>query len=186
MKRTMRVALLFALFATGTASAGEGASSCHPYDATPPCCPHPPPQCCPADTSAPLDEASIVQICGGLTVKGEASGLNACNRYFTRGDRKVVVTYGREPGDAAVFAKRRADLSSPTGKTTTVSVAQTQAAFSLRELDDTGGIERSSVWALVGREIVHVEAEHVACDEAQVLKLLQRALERMHAGKPRG
>lgn len=157
----------------------DEAPTCRPFDNAPACCPHPPPQCCEPVSSRLLDEASVLELCGGLSAKGEKAAFGACNRYFARGDRTVEVIFGREPGDAAAFDKRKSQLGGATARISAATVAQAQKAFWVREVDETGTTARSALWALVGKEIVHVYAEHVACGEDAVMKLLVRAIERM-------
>ncbi len=167
------------LLLAGASALADEASVCKPLDRTPSCCPHPPPQCCAPEVSEPLDEAGVAQICTGVTAKGEHAGIGACFRYFARGDRTGEVQFSRESGDAAAFEKRKVALLSPSSRVSAATVPQAQRAFVLRELDEKGVVERSAIWALVGREIVHVGAETEACNEDQVMRLLHRAIERM-------
>jgi len=157
---------------------------CKIFDRTPSCCPHPPPQCCAPELSTPLDDDSIGKICGATLPKGQASGLNVCNHYFTRGEEIGEVSFGRELGSVASFEKLRTELAGGRSKVSVVTVAGAKQAFLLRQTDELGKLERSSAWAWVGTEIVHIEAERNACDEDQVLRLLARAIERLPASAP--
>ena len=114
--------------------------------------------------------------------------MDACRRYFARGDQTGEVSFSREPGDLALLARRKQQLLGPRAQVSDVTVAQAQKAFVIRDVDETGAAERSAAWALVGKELVHVEAERAACSDAQVVRLLGKAIERLSAStsKPRG
>ena len=173
-----------AMSSTGVANAAD-APSCHPFDRTPPCCPHAPPQCCPAPVSEPLDDASIVQLCGAATVKGENAGFNQCRRYFARGETVGQVEFGREVGDASTFSKLKASLGGARARVDAASFVGALQGFVVVEVDETGAPTRSSAWALVGTEILHVEAEREICDAKNVGSLMVRAIERLrHAPRP--
>jgi hypothetical protein len=178
-------AFLCLLLATSAASAADTPPvSCQTFERAPACCPHPPPSCCPASLAAPLDDALVGEVCGGAAPKGQNAAFNACKRYYQRGADVGEVVLGREPGDRSTFDKIRTQMSSGGGQASAIKLAGADAAFVLRELDEAGRVQRSSAWALSRGEIVHVEAERAACDDTQVVRLLERALQRRDAGAP--
>lgn len=174
---TLSAVALLGLGLAGVARADGPA--CKTFDRSPPCCPHPPPQCCPAPVAGPLDDETVAQVCGAQAPKGQTSSLNTCKRYFVRGEAIAEVAFGRELGDAKAFDKLRADLAGPRALASAATVAGAARAFVLREVDETGAPQRASAWALVGAEILHVQAERGACDDEQVQRLLARAVERV-------
>lgn len=158
--------------------------SCHAYDRSPTCCPHPPPQCCPPELAQHLDDSLVASVCGGAgTPKGESTMLGECRHYYAHDDLIGEVLFGRQPADGAAFDKLRAQLTSPRGQVSTVTVPGAQRAFVVRAVTETGALERTSAWALVGNEMIHVEAEVAACTAPQVEVLLGRAIARLHDGK---
>jgi hypothetical protein len=179
MNSVTRQLLLALVFVGGVAKADGPA--CRTFERTPACCPHPPPTCCPALVGGPLDDATVLQVCGTAVVKGQTGTANQCRRYFERDALVGEVVFGREPGDAGALEKMRAGFGGARARVETVTVVGTQRAFVLRQTDETGKVERVSVWALVGSEIAHLEVERSLCGEDQALRLFARAIERMRA-----
>lgn len=171
--------LVGAALLSAPALAGD-APACKTHDSTPACCPHAPPSCC-APELRQLDERVITEICGAAPYLGEAAGANVCNRYLERGGTKAQVTYGRERGDQAAFAKLRATLGGPRAKVLAQSIVGARQGFVIREVDEEGRPSRASAWAFSEGEIVHVEVEASLCDDKQVIRLLERALVRPSA-----
>jgi hypothetical protein len=176
---------LVALLAGSPAFAADG-PACKTFDPSPACCPHPPPTCCEPSVAAPVDDAAVAQVCGAPQPKGQAGGLNLCKHYYERGDLVGEVAFGREPGDAAAFDKLQKTVAGARSRVEAATIAGTQRAFVIRQTDETGKLERTSVFALVGAEIVHLDVEHNVCDGTQTLRLFQRALERLRTTPPTG
>ena len=180
--RLRMVGLCLILWGPAVAHAAD--PTCHTYDRSPTCCPHPPPQCCPPAIAQSVDDAVVAEVCGGAGVpKGESTMLGECRRYYAHDDFIGEVLFGRQTGDAAAFDKVRAQLTSPRGQVSTVTVQGAQHAFVVRAVTETGALERTSAWALVGNELFHVEAEVAACTAPQVEVLLGRAIARLREEK---
>ena len=184
MEMVKRVSALWAIAVVLTSgAAGADGGACKTFDPTPACCPHPPAQCCSPALAAPVEEADVVQTCGAPPSKGQGAAFNVCKRYFDRGDVIGEVTFGQEAGDVAAFDKLRTSLTSGRARLEPASISGATKAFVVRQLDDTGRPSRVSVWALVGAQIVHLEADRNVCDESQVLRLMNRALERLRVAE---
>jgi hypothetical protein len=178
MHRLLCAALVLAASVV-TDSDAVAAGQCQTFSRAPPCCPHPPPQCCPAPVSTPIDDALVQSVCGPGEAKGETYELDECKRYYARGDQLAQVAFGRQPGDAAALAKIRKGLAGPGAQLADVVVAGVKGAFVMRALDEKGATDQVAVWALAGAEIVHLDVEVAACNEAQAVTLFSRAIERM-------
>ena len=178
-----RVAIVVFGFGASVAFAADG-PACRTYDAALACCPHPAPSCCAPPVRQALDDASVLTICGAATPKGEAAGIETCKRYYGRGETVGEVSFSRQAGGAAKFENLRASLAGERSRISPATVAGAKSAFVLRELDDSGALERSSAWALVGTEVLSIEAERGVCDDAQVIRLLTRAIERVRGETP--
>jgi hypothetical protein len=170
--------LLLGVATTAPAHAADG-PSCTPFERAAACCPHPPVACCTPEVSTPVDNEAVAQICGAKHPRGEANALQSCKRYFTVDDVPAEVVFGRQPGDDAAFDRLRAGLNVGHSRVSDLQIAGAAHAFLVRTLDDHGQVESSSAWARVGSEIVHVDAERAACDDAQVPRLLARAILRL-------
>jgi hypothetical protein len=169
----------FAVLATSAVAVAADGPSCVPFDRTPACCPHEPPTCCAAEVAAPIDDSAVAQICGAKQAKGQSNAMQSCKRYYTKGDVQAEIVFGRQPGDDAALAKLRIGMTEGRARVSDVQIRGAQQAFLVRTLDETGRLEKTSVWAHVGAEIVYVEAERTVCDETQVTQLLVHAIERL-------
>lgn len=172
--------LLPALLLSGVA----GAAECQTFDRSPACCPHAPPVCCPADLASTVDDMLVAQACGGAGApKGQSQLLDECRHYYGHDDVIGEVLTGRQPAATSAFDAMRARLTSPRAQVASIAVAGAQHAFIVRNVTETGALERTAAWALVGGEMIHVEAEVEACTAPQVEVLLARMIERLHDGK---